>query len=59
MGSSKVGSKRCHDLTGDRCIIPQFGSSPNEPNAGTGYYTAEEFRDILRYAQSRHIEVGA
>lgn len=27
------------------------------PNTGTGYYTAEDYRDILRYAADRHIEI--
>lgn len=27
------------------------------PNTGSGYYTAKDYRDILRYASDRHIEV--
>jgi len=54
---TEVGSKRCHDLIGDRCIIPQFGSAPTLPNAGSGYYTVEQYKSLLRYASTRHIEV--
>ena len=52
-----VGSKRCHDLTGDKCILPFLGAGPDGSTESNGYYTADDYREILRYANSRNIEV--
>jgi len=54
---TEVASKRCHDLSGDECIVPQFGSAPNLPNAGSGFYSTSEYQSLLQYANTRHIEV--
>jgi len=54
---SDIGGKRCHDLTGDMCIMPQLGSIPTIPNLGTGYYTIDEYKSLLSYAKERHIVV--
>ena len=53
----KVGSKRCHDLTHDLCIMPQLGSSPVVSLPGSGYYTVADYQEILSYANQRHITV--
>ena len=51
------GSKRYHDPEG-KALQPSFGSGPFADNpAGSGYYTEDDFIDILRYAKERHIEV--
>ena len=34
-----------------------LGSGPNFDTSGSGYYTVEEYKEILRYAKQRHIEV--
>ncbi|XP_032217891.2 beta-hexosaminidase [Nematostella vectensis] len=52
-----LGSKRCHDPREHDCIDSQLGSGPGTGNSGTGYYTVSEYRDILRYARDRHVEV--
>ena len=39
------------------CILSQFGSGPNSSTSGTGYYSTEDYREILRYAKERHIQV--
>ena len=52
-----LGSKRCHDVTGDRCIMPQLGSDPTLPNLGSGFYSVGEYRSILDYAYKRHIRI--
>lgn len=54
---TQVGSRRCHDTTGDECIMPQLGSSPHLPNTGSGYYTVDDYKSILSYAKDRHIVV--
>jgi hexosaminidase len=54
-----VGSQRGHDKTG-RGMVPSFGSGPNpdDPESnGSGFYTEDDFIEILRYANARHIEV--
>ncbi|KAL9962574.1 hypothetical protein ACROYT_G031685 [Oculina patagonica] len=52
-----IGSKRCHDLQEKRCIMSQLGSGPDTSTSGTGYYTTEDYREILRHATARHIQV--
>ncbi len=53
-----VGSKRGHTTDELDNLIPHYGSGPTvEGSVGTGYYTREEFIEILQYAHNRHIEV--
>ncbi|MCC5901052.1 MAG: beta-N-acetylhexosaminidase [Halomonas sp.] len=52
-----VGSRRCHDLEESHCLLPQLGSGPESDTAGSGFYTREEYIDIVRYAEARHIQV--
>jgi len=53
-----VGSTRGHSIDERDRLLPSYGSGPDATNAaGTGYYTREDFVDILRYAKTRHIMV--
>ncbi len=52
-----VGSKRCHDLSETKCLLPQLGSGPNSDNMGSGHFSRAEYIDIVKYAQARQIEV--
>jgi hexosaminidase len=52
-----VGGQRCHDLTGDRCLMPQLGSSPVSSLPGSGFYTVAEYKEIVAHAAQRHIIV--
>lgn len=57
---TNVGSRRGHTLNEENMLHPSYGSGPfvNHPgNHGTGYYSTEDFIEILRYAADRHIEV--
>ncbi|XP_076439193.1 uncharacterized protein LOC143278061 [Babylonia areolata] len=54
---TSVGSTRCHDPTEQQCLTPVLGSGPDPDNAGTGFYTAQDYREILQTAASLHIEV--
>ncbi len=55
---TNVGGRRGHTLTESDQLIPSFGSGPvGEGSAGSGYYTQDEFIDVLRYAHARHIVV--
>lgn len=55
-----VGSRRGHTLDELDRLHPSYGSGPDpDPSAsyGSGYYTREDFIELLRYAKERHIEV--
>lgn len=54
---TEVGGQRCFDLQGTRCILPQLGSGPDSSNSGSGHYGVNEYKEILEYAKSRHIQV--
>ncbi|XP_068705154.1 beta-hexosaminidase-like [Montipora foliosa] len=54
---TEVGSKRCHDVKEEKCLNSQLGSGPGTGNSGSGFYTVEDYREILRYAEERHVEV--
>jgi len=54
---TEVGSKRCHDIKEEKCLGSQLGSGPGTGNSGSGFYTVEDYREILRYAEERHVEV--
>ncbi|MCG9696005.1 family 20 glycosylhydrolase [Shewanella sp. Isolate11] len=54
---TEVGSKRCHDLQEDHCLLPQLGSGPNADSEVNGYYTKADYIEILKYAGARQIEV--
>lgn len=52
-----VGSKRCHDLSETRCILPQLGSGPFSDTKVNGFYSKEDYIDIIKYANARQIQV--
>ena len=54
---TEVGSKRGHTLDEKTRLFPRYGSGPEESFPGSGFYTQEEFKEILKYATDRHIEV--
>ena len=57
---TEVGGRRGHTYTEEECLFPSYGSGhdPNDLNsAGNGFYSREEFIDLLHYANERHIEV--
>ncbi|XP_076448694.1 uncharacterized protein LOC143285315 [Babylonia areolata] len=54
---TEVGGRRCHDLDESQCLLPYLGSGPTPTPRGSGYYTVDDYRDILLYAAQRHIQV--
>ncbi|PHM48237.1 beta-N-acetylhexosaminidase [Xenorhabdus miraniensis] len=54
---TEIGSQRCHDLSETQCLLPQLGSGPNNNNMGSGYFSRQDYLDILNYAKARQIEV--
>ena len=57
---TEVGSRRGHTKDEHAMLYPAYGSGPKPDGAtssGTGYYTRDDFIEILQHADSRHIEV--
>ncbi|HEY7886073.1 MAG TPA: family 20 glycosylhydrolase [Cellvibrionaceae bacterium] len=52
-----IGAQRCFDLEETTCLLTQLGTGPFVEGSGNGYYSVEDFIEILRYAAARHIEV--
>lgn len=52
-----IGSKRCHDLEENTCLLPQLGSGPFAQASVNGFYTKQDYIDILIYADARQIQV--
>ena len=52
-----IGSKRCHDLNERTCLLPQLGSGPFGNTNVDGYYTIDDYIEILKMAGERHIQV--
>jgi hexosaminidase len=53
---TEIGGKR--GAAGERTLPPSFGSGADVgASSGTGYYDADAFIGILRYAHARHVEV--
>ncbi len=55
---TEIGSQRCFDLDETSCIISQLGSGPTTHTSGSGFYTKQDYIEILNYAQARHILVS-
>lgn len=60
---TSVGAKRQFQLdtngnvTEAGALMPQLGSGPTTSNQGTGFYSAAEFVELLRYANDREISI--
>lgn len=57
---TQIGSKRGHTVDSKNWLTPSYGSGPHpdsENNYGKGFYTREEFKEIIKYADQRHIQV--
>lgn len=53
-----VGARRGHTLDSRQHLQPAYGSGPDVRDpAGSGFYTATDYIEIVRYAAARHIEV--
>lgn len=51
------GSRRCHYAVEEKCLIPSLGSGPFPSSSGSGFYSVADFREILRYAEERYIQI--
>lgn len=56
---TSVGARRGHTTDERECLYPGYDGNydPNANTSGNGYYTREEFIDLLRYAAERHVRV--
>jgi hexosaminidase len=57
---TEVGSKRGHTLTDENYLHPSYGSGPEPDSAvshGTGFYSREDFIEILKHAYKKHISI--
>ncbi|SHF72041.1 hexosaminidase [Mariniphaga anaerophila] len=55
-----IGAKRGHTTKEANALHPSYGSGPFACEAehyGCGYYTKNDFIEILKYAQSRHVNI--
>ncbi|WP_229459201.1 family 20 glycosylhydrolase [Massilia cavernae] len=53
-----IGAVRGHSAKPGVRLQPAYGSGPDPRDAsGSGYYTRADYKEIVRYAAARHIEV--
>lgn len=52
-----MGANRCQNHDRDLCLIPQRGTGPDKSHPGSGFYTVQDYQDILQYAADRHIVI--
>ena len=57
---AQVGGQRGHTTKEAAAMHPSYGSGPvayAEGSHGSGFYTRQDFKDILQYAKSRHVNI--
>ncbi|MDV6331595.1 family 20 glycosylhydrolase [Asticcacaulis sp. 201] len=54
---TEIGSHRCHDLSEDKCLLPQLGAGPQGSQIVDGYLTRADYIEIVQIAAAHHIEV--
>ncbi|KKO46429.1 beta-N-acetylhexosaminidase [Arsukibacterium ikkense] len=54
---TELGAFRCFDLTEQHCLLTQLGTGPQRSGSGNGYFSREQFIQLLRHARAHHIEV--
>lgn len=54
---TNVGGYRCFDLDEDSCLLPQLGAGNDRSSQINGYFSREDYIEILKFAQSHFIEV--
>lgn len=52
-----VGATRAHTLDESKCLYPNYSGGAFPSELGTGYYSVNDFIEILQYAKTRHISV--
>lgn len=52
-----IGVRKGHAVNDEFFLHPSFGSGPQAGKQGDGFYTRQDFIEILRYAKQQHIQV--
>lgn len=52
---TEIGSQRCMDLSDKHCMQPQLGGA--DASDRDGFYSEQDYIDILKYASKHHIQV--
>ena len=55
-----IGAQRLHTSKEANALHPSYGSGPfpdNKSSYGSGYYSKEDFIEILQYAKSKHVNI--
>lgn len=52
-----IGAFRCFDLSEQHCLLTQLGTGPSRDGSGNGFYSVDDFIEILKFSAARHIEV--
>lgn len=55
--SLQIGSKRGFDIRQENALLTYFGTDPEPTSSQVEYYSVQDYQDILRYANRRHIEI--
>ncbi|MCP4550834.1 MAG: family 20 glycosylhydrolase [Bacteroidetes bacterium] len=54
---TEIGAKRCFDVTETMCLVPQLGAGVDTESSVNGYYSVDDYQEILQAATARHIQV--
>ncbi|WP_159818204.1 family 20 glycosylhydrolase [Colwellia sp. 20A7] len=54
---TQIGGFRCHDLTEQTCLLPQLGNGPFRDSKVNGYFSINDYVELLTFAKQRHIEI--
>ncbi|WP_394212000.1 family 20 glycosylhydrolase [Enterovibrio calviensis] len=54
---AEIGSKRCHDPKETNCLLPFLGAGPEGTAESNGFYTQDDYKEILSAAKALNIEV--
>lgn len=54
---TEVGAQRCFDPNEQKCLMPQLGAGIDPSSKNNGYYSVEDYKEILTAATARHIQV--
>lgn len=52
-----IGAYRCFDLSEQICLLPQLGSGLEKTSPVNGYFTKQDYIQIVKFANQRHIEI--
>ena len=54
---TEIGAQRCFDPSEETCLMAQLGAGIDTNSAVNGYYSVDEYQQILKAASARHIQV--